>query len=361
MAVLLALAAGEAGVRVFGLGPDVFQIQRGMVRLTPDPGLRYELIPHYVSPLRDVVINAYGMRNRPVAPAKAPGVFRIACIGDSIAFGMGTPREPFSEQLEARLNKDRAAGAPTFEVLNFGVPGYHIGQVAAMLVERVPAFDPDLVLYLYCLNDPQETSRELEGTLRQAGVAPARQDYVRRLWAASESARGRGGSRLWLLARWAVASGSKRTAAAPRGAFRDDMQILLDGDGAAYYRSLYRAGPSRDRLHAGLDVLARWNRESGVPIRLVVVPVFLDLANYALGDLHAAVAAAAVARGLPVMDLLPVYQAAQRAGGPSFHADPLHPNREGYGLAARAVADVLRADRALERRPREPPRGEPAP
>lgn len=336
LAVLFSLAAGEGIVRAFDLGPDVCRIQLGMVRLTPDPGLRYELIPHYVSPLRDVVINAHGMRNRPVEPAKAPGVFRIACIGDSIAFGMGTPRDTFSVQLEARLNEGRPDGARTFEALNFGVPGYHIGQVAAMLEGRVPAFDPDLVIYLYCLNDPQEASRELEGTLRRNNVSPARQAYVRRLWAVSESARG--GSRLWLLAKLAAASGSRRNDVGPRGGgFRDDMQILLDGEGTAYYRSLYREGPALDRFHAGLDAIARWSRESGVPVLVVTVPLFTGFEPYAWGDLHDQVREAAAARGLPVMDLLPVYRAAP--GG--FHADLLHPNREGYGLAARAVAEEI--------------------
>ena len=334
LAVLFALAAGEGIVRAFDLGPEVGRIQLGMVRLTPDPALRYELIPNYVSPLRDVVINAHGMRNRPVEPAKAPGVFRIACIGDSIAFGMGTPRDTFSVQLEALLNAD-GGGVRTFEALNFGVPGYHIGQVAAMLAERVPDFDSDLVLYLYCLNDPQETSRELEGTLRQRAVAPARQAYVRRLWAVSESARG--GSRLWLLARLAAASGFRRNEAEPREGFRDDMQILLDGGGPAYYRSRYRAGPALDRFHAGLDAIARWSRDSGVPVLVITVPLFTGFEPYALEDIHGQVREAAETRGLPVLDLLPDYRAA--SGG--FHADLLHPNREGYGLAARAVAAEL--------------------
>ena len=63
-AVLLALALGEAAVRMFGLGPDVYGIQRGMIRLTPDPLRRYELVPNYVSPARDVVVNAHGKIGR---------------------------------------------------------------------------------------------------------------------------------------------------------------------------------------------------------------------------------------------------------------------------------------------------------
>ncbi|MGD9782484.1 MAG: SGNH/GDSL hydrolase family protein [Kiritimatiellia bacterium] len=350
-ALLFSLGLGEWAVRAFHLGPDVFRLQLGMVRLTPDPRIRYELVPHYVSPLRDVAINSRGMRNRPVEPAKPSGVFRIACIGDSVAFGMGTPRDHFGVQLEERLNGSPPSGGPPFEVLNFGVPGYNVEQVAATLETRVGAFDPDLVVYLYCLNDPQETSRELEVTLGRRGGSPARQAYVRQCWAASRSALG--GSRLGLLARYAWVSLFAERAAAPRERYRDDMEILLGGGGAPYYRSLYGAGASRDRFHAGLDAVARWSRETGVPVWVAVMPVFLDLEAYPLEDLHAVVGAALAERGLPVLDLLDVYRDARRNGAAEFHADPLHPNREGYGLAARAVEEALRSGGALEGRGRK--------
>lgn len=340
LAILGSLGAGEGLVRAFRLGPDVLRIQVGMIRLTPDPRLRYELVPHYVSPQGDVAINAYGMRNRPVEKAKPAGVFRIACIGDSIAFGMGTARDHFSLQLEEQLNGAPPSPTPKVEVLNFGVPGYNVEQVAAALEERAADFSPDLVVYLYCLNDPQETSRELEVTLRQRAVSPAQQAYVQRLWAASGSALG--GSRLWLLARLALASWTRPPAAAPRERYRDDMEIVLAGEAAPYYRSLYRAAAPLGRFHAGLDAIARWSRTSGVPVLVATVPLFTGFGTYALEDLHDQVRAAAAARGLPALDLLPVYRAAQWSGAGEFRADPLHPNREGYGLAARAVAEEIR-------------------
>ena len=350
-ALLFSLGLAEWAVRAFHLGPDVFRLQLGMVRLTPDPRIRYELVPNYVSPMRDVEINAEGMRNRPVEREKPAGTFRIACIGDSVAFGMGTPRDHFSVQLEERLNGSSSSGAPAFEVLNFGVPGYNVEQVAATLEKRAAAFDPDLVVYLYSLNDPQETSRELESTLARRGGAAARQAYVRQCWAASKSALG--GSRLWLLARYGWASLFAERAPAPRERYRDDVEILLGGGGVSYYRSLYGDGASRERLHAGLDGVARWRRETGVPVLVAVMPVFLDLEAYPLADLHAVVGAALAERGLPVLDLLDAYRDARRNGKAEINADPLHPNREGYGVAARAVEGALRRDGWLESRPRK--------
>ena len=337
-ALLLALGLGEAAVRALGLGPNVCGIRRGMIRLTPDPGLRYELVPNYVSPARDVVVNAQGMRDAPRALAKPPGVRRIACVGDSIAFGMGTPQDPFNRQLE-RLLGDGA------EVLNFGVPGYQIGQVAAALAGRAAAFAPDLVLYLYCLNDPQETSRELEGILRWSELPPGRAEALRRLWAPSRSLLER--SRLWQLLRWRLAGRDAAPApAAPR--YRDDMELILAGQGEGYYRTLYEDPAARARLAAGFDALARWSAETGVPVWVVVFPIFVELDAYRLENLHRIVTEEAAARGLRTLDLLPIYQEALRqealrSGGATFNADPLHPNRAGYGIAAAAVAEALRS------------------
>ncbi len=340
LAVFVVLGLGEWAVRAFDLGPDVGRLQVGMIRLTPDPDLRYELVPGYVSPLRDVAINAQGLRDRPVELAKPAGARRIACIGDSIAFGMGAAQDPFDVQLEERLAAGRPSGAPAIDVLNFGVPGYNVGQIAAALEKRAAAFAPDLVVYLYCLNDPQETSRELETTLRRGAGSPARQDYVRRRWLASSSALG--GSRLWLLARLA---GTARTSRGENGAaepIRDDMSIALAGGAPDYYRSLYRPGPARERFEAGMATIGRWSARTGVPVLVATVPLFENLWTYPLEDLHAQVRAAAESNGLAALDLLPAYQAALLAGRADFRADPLHPNRAGYGLAAEAVAAEIR-------------------
>ena len=77
------------------------------------------------------------------------------------------------------------------------------------------------------------------------------------------------------------------------------------------------------------------------------------LEAYPLEDLHAVVGAALAERGLPFLDLLEVYRAARRNGAVEINADPLHPNREGYGLAAKAVEEALRRGGKLEGRGRK--------
>ena len=202
------------------------------------------------------------------------------------------------------------------------------------------AFAPDLALYLYCLNDPQETSRELEGILRWRELPPGRAAALRRIWSPSRSALER--SRLWQLLRWRLARRSTAPALAPER-FRDDLEIILAGGGEAHYRALYADPAARARLAAGFDQMARWSAETGVPVWVVVFPVFVELDRYRLEDLHRIVAAEAATRNLRTLDLLPIYRDALRNGGATFNADPLHPNRMGYGMAAAAVAEALRA------------------
>ena len=243
-----ALALAEGVVRAFHLGPDIHGIRRGTIRLTPDPGLKYELLPNVQTPEGEVLINEFGMRNRPISLEKPAGVRRVACLGDSIAFGMGARRETFSVQLERELNA-AVEGGGKWEALNFGVPGYHIGQVAAMLTGRAARFAPDEVLYLYCLNDPQDTSKELEEILRADGMTAARRDYLGQVWEGARSGLGR--SQVWQWVRLARAErGAKRAGPAER--YRDDMDHLLAGRGEAHYQALYADPASLWRLKDGM-------------------------------------------------------------------------------------------------------------
>lgn len=129
----------------------------GLFRKSTNPVLFYELRP---GAERDIyAVNSAGFRDRELPEAKPPGTFRIALLGDSIAWGHGLPLEQsLAKVLERLLN---ASGAELrFEVLNFGVSGYSTQQEVELYRVKAARYEPDLVIVAYCLNDAAESSIE---------------------------------------------------------------------------------------------------------------------------------------------------------------------------------------------------------
>ncbi len=100
----------------------------------------------------EVRVNREGLRMREVERRKPAGVFRIACVGDSLTFGWRVP-EPscYPRRLETLL-RDAAPGR-AIEVLNFGVPSYSSYQARLRVEGDVGSFDPDLVVVAVGVND----------------------------------------------------------------------------------------------------------------------------------------------------------------------------------------------------------------
>jgi lysophospholipase L1-like esterase len=99
-------------------------------------------------------INGDGFRDRPSSYAvpRPPGVFRIACIGDSVTYGTGVPlAATLPKQLEQVLAQRGHAGP--IEVMNCGVYGHNTTQQLAWYEFNVARFEPDLVLVIANVND----------------------------------------------------------------------------------------------------------------------------------------------------------------------------------------------------------------
>lgn len=105
-------------------------------------------------PIPNNTFNADGLRNeKNYAIQKPKNVYRIALIGDSLAFGLGLKEnQRLATQLEDSLNAS-VSGNVQFEVLNFGVPGYGISQTVAHFKKLGIKYHPDLVLYWHWLDD----------------------------------------------------------------------------------------------------------------------------------------------------------------------------------------------------------------
>ena len=114
-------------------------------------------------------INGQGLRDSEHAPAKPPGVVRIAVLGDSFAEALQVPvRDTFWAVLERRLAGCPALDGRRVEALNFGVSGYSTAQSLIALRRKVWRYDPDLVLLAFFAgNDVTDNAFALSGYPRR--------------------------------------------------------------------------------------------------------------------------------------------------------------------------------------------------
>jgi len=336
LSLLVALALGELVVRVLGVSPTFQVIFRDSIQPSDNPALGYELRPGSPDGRR-FRISSTGLRDREVPLEKLAGTFRIAAIGDSVTYGSRNGRRnTWVARLEGLLNERARPDAPRFEVLNFGVPGYHIGQVVERLRVQGLAHEPDLILYGYVLNDPEAISIEAEALddLRAAG-----EDRFRRPFGSDLLRRWLGRSQMFLLARHFFTTRVPAGTNGPRSE-RDPLYAALrSGSISEYVRALHSSGETRQRLERGLDKLARLAGAAGVPVVVAIFPLFLegDRGDYPIADVHALVGEEARRRGFTLLDLREPMAAARSEADRAIHVDFVHPNALGNLAVARTL------------------------
>ena len=171
LSLSLAIGACLIGVVLFESGLRLFHSQiieihpNGMWQLSETRG--YQLTSgfdgdHIFTDFKvRITINQQGYRDRAYGP-KQPGVFRILTIGDSFTFGFGVQNdEVFSKVLEAKLHTRTTQ--TTFEVINGGASGYSTHQELIFLKEVGLNLEPDLVLVgLYPHNDLKDNQKPID-------------------------------------------------------------------------------------------------------------------------------------------------------------------------------------------------------
>jgi hypothetical protein len=102
--VVVALAISELALRILDVSPTFQVIFRESIQPSDNPVLGYELRPGAPDGRRFRISSA-GLRGREYSLQKPDAVFRIAAIGDSITYGMGSARgRSWVEGLENMLN-----------------------------------------------------------------------------------------------------------------------------------------------------------------------------------------------------------------------------------------------------------------
>jgi lysophospholipase L1-like esterase len=315
------LLALELVFRLVGVSVGTVQINRATVRRSDNPRLRFELRPG--SEVRAEVeyrVNAEGLRGRETTVEKPAGVRRVAVLGDSIAFGYWVSEEDgFPRQLEAMLNELGPAGERV-EVLDFGVPGYNLDQEIEALRAKALAFEPDVVVVAFCLND-LEGIFSYELGLVQDRAARGR-SWLGRL---REGLLGRS-----LLFAWFEYRLSELAAR------RSFVRARNPLDGPLYAEAVDQ---QRAVLEGKFAVLRALLGSRGIPGVVVVFPVLgVRWERYPYRELHHAVALAAEGVGLAVVDALDCYSAYDFR---QLRVDVVHPSPLGHRVAAHAVRDAL--------------------
>jgi len=227
--------------------------------------------------MAEVPLNRAGFRERELTP-KAPSVYRIAVVGDSMTFAPGIERqERYTELLEAALN-DPPSGT-RYEVWNFGVPGVDTDQEAEVARDFALPASPDFLLLQWYVNDPMLGDRS--GQPAPLALVPS-QSLTTVL---------RGHSALFSVAEIAF-SRLQQAAGTTRG-FPDYMgQRFADPQ-----------SPDSRAADAALDGIFELADAKGLPAGLVIFPS-LD-GSSTLAFLNDRARAVCEARGLACLDLSP--------------------------------------------------------
>jgi hypothetical protein len=258
--------------------------------------------------------NARGYRDLERAPAKPAGGRRLLSLGDSFAWGAGVEfADAYPQRLERALTRRRKE---PWEVVNLALPGMKTTDHAAQLAGEGFAYQPDVVLLGYVLNDSEDPaaaeSRRAAEWSEERGPRPSLLDRSALL-------------RLFRGRIWATLENRRR----------------ISG-----YRSMYdEKAPGWIAGQAALQKMGRLCREHGVPWVVAIFPLFgnpLD-DRYPFAEVHQKVSHAASAAGAKVVDLLAVYQGRRWDLLVVDGVNDEHPNEIAHRIAAGALLRELDA------------------
>lgn len=298
--LLLVLAGGECAVRRENTIAARAYADR-MMRFVADPELRYELQPNLACGAGTT--NQLGMLDVPRELVNKTGALRVACLGDSVGGDCSLPQDNTCAALERTL-RDARGGRPT-EVLNFSVPGYNTLQEARALELKAAAFDPDVVVLLYVVNDPFPD-------LAISHFLPGKLKFQHLIY---------NGLRI---AAWRL------------------FDPAIDPFGGQLTRLHETPRAWNDVVLAGFDRIRSFAAARELPVVVAVFPLFLEHPLPEYLALYPQVVEAAQQRGFIALDLADTaYRDQTHASLVKPSRDLIHPNAHAHALAAGAIARAL--------------------
>jgi len=311
LSILLCISAFETALRVrHAFFRFKIQWKDRCTRPSEDPRLIYEFTPGKCA-------NKYGFLDYNYDVKKGNGVFRIIIIGDSVAQGQYVKlEESFGKVLERKLNGMKNTNRK-YEVIIMAVAGYSTSQELVLLEDKALHFDPDLIIWSYCLNDPAHPIyHNANGEYGRYYYRP--KFYIkffveRRMFFLSEESRRR-----------RLHCGS-------------EFHKLLH---CVYW----------DQIEPNIFKIGSLTRKKNVSVLFLIHPVFekdRNFENYSLTALHDKLRETAVKAGLTALDLLDAYKLYRPEDLKVHNAgnyDPWHPNAKGHLIIAESIYNKLKTD-----------------
>jgi len=207
-----------------------------------------------------------------------------------------------------------------------GVGGYHTLQEIETLREVGLAFNPDIIMVGFVINDFDEDvdGGVYQNLMRQVGNTEQRvlsDALAHPSWQAWQYLLGK--SRLFFFVYY-------------RGL---GLRAKARGPSFNYQRDVLK---NRNPVESGLELLSRLQQARGFKVVIVIIPAFdWQDRQYRYDDIHARLKTI-VSRhpAFKVADLLPGFMAAEKDGG-KFAFDGLHPNEAGHQLLADALTVTI--------------------
>ena len=323
----LGLFAAEVACKILELraARQYRRVSSAISRPSRIPDVRFELIPNTsgITPGQDKVIriNSHGFRGPEIAHPKPEGVFRLAVLGDSIAFGRTLEEEDVFPYQLPDLLRERVPGRQ-FDVINASLSGRDTWEEVSLLEHRVLDLQPDLVIIQICLNDHVRFPPPDPSAHRGAFGERRWYAYSSLLALLDERVPGFRNHHVRIAERFGF---DMRTASEALRDYAIDIAHLHDI--AAHWdiwRPLFlRAHELCQQHHAQLMlVVFPTSRLIGMPETASAIPELTGLARE---------------HNIPLVDLLQPFRDAPG----SVLTDYTHPNVQGQRLAAQTIADAV--------------------
>lgn len=338
--VLIFLAVLELSVRiVFGVQP-----QQQRYRLHPDLG--WEWTPGYAAQENDhgvdyyLEISAQGLPHSPEYTIPKPAnTFRILALGDSVTHGVGiAPEYKFVRLLQTALQQRYPDS--TIEVLNGGTDDYGAEQELLWLQQRGLRFEPDLIILTVYMNDGRPLERSNAITTSSFNLLMSRSAAY---YYYSQAVRG-------LLIQ------QEMTQADFRFRYKDDFNAGAWINDPGALTELIRAADQdwglawteagMAAMQDSLAALFDFVESRDIPLLVSLTPVAVQVQaevepTGSIGDLEQPqreLAAFTEARGVPLVDLLPMLRAHRSE---ALFFDQAHYTIAGHALVAQALLAAL--------------------